>query len=213
MTHARQLWPLLLALALLLPPQAAAITSRAKSAPVPQAASKSKPAKLRKSKTAPLPLSAAVTRQLDSIPARQIWKYIVIHHSGTSSGTPKALDRYHRRQGMENGLAYHFLIGNGHGMKDGEVFIGNRWKRQLQGGHLASEELNQVSIGICLMGNFDAAKPTPAQLASLQALLQKLLDLIGLPPSAVTTHRLIHPKHTDCPGKHFPFKNLLLTRR
>jgi N-acetyl-anhydromuramyl-L-alanine amidase AmpD len=202
---------LLLAVAILCPHAADAVTKRAqpKAASKPKTAQKStKPIK----KTAPAApaIDPVISRQLAAIPVSGKWKYIVIHHSGISVGTPAAMDRYHRERGMENGLAYHFVIGNGHGMKDGQIYVGNRWKKQLQGGHLAIEELNQVSIGICLIGNFDTERPTPAQMASLQSLLRKLRSLTGLPATAITTHSVIHPKHTECPGRFFPSRNSLL---
>lgn len=152
---------------------------------------------------------AALQRQLDRVrivPNR--WKYIVIHHSATDSGTLKGMDRYHRQQGMENGLAYHFVIGNGRGMEDGEIAIGSRWLEQLQGGHLASESLNVNSIGICLVGNFEARKPTARQLASLHTLADYLMELCRLKPSALKTHQQINPVHTRCPGRHFPAKSV-----
>jgi LysM repeat protein len=133
------------------------------------------------------------------------WKYIVLHHSGTESGNIKGMDEYHRtRRHMENGLAYHFVIGNGKGMEDGAVGVGRRWPRQINGGHLASESLNEIAIGICLVGNFDKEKPTKKQLASLEALLHALRDRCDLPASAVKTHQQINPVYTRCPGRHFP---------
>ena len=138
------------------------------------------------------------------------WKYIVIHHSATRSGSAKGIDRYHREERhMENGLAYHFLIGNGRGMKDGEITIGNRWVKQLQGGHLASNSLNQKSIGICLVGNFDETGPTKKQIASLDGLTTYLLNRCRLKVSAVKTHKQINPVGTRCPGDRFPLKALL----
>ncbi len=149
-------------------------------------------------------LDTGVGRQLQGIRVRNAWKHIVIHHTATRSATAKGIDRFHReRRRMENGMAYHFLIGNGKGMKDGEIFVGRRWKRQIAGGHLASEALNESSIGICLVGNFEEQAPTAKQLASLRALTDKLRELTRLPATAVTTHRKIHPRHTSCPGKHF----------
>jgi N-acetyl-anhydromuramyl-L-alanine amidase AmpD len=115
------------------------------------------------------------------------------------------MDRYHREQRhMENGLAYHFVIGNGHGMPDGEVAIGRRWKNQLDGGHLASESLNKIALGICLVGNFDKDEPTAKQLKSLRALIDALLERCSLPRTAVKTHQQINPLYTRCPGRHFP---------
>lgn len=133
------------------------------------------------------------------------WKHIVIHHSATRVGSAKGMDNYHRNErNMENGLAYHFVIGNGSGMKDGELYIGDRWKKQLQGGHVSSYALNQISIGICLVGDFSKTRPTTRQMDTLEALVEYLMDKTRVPVSKVTTHTLIHPKHTICPGKYFP---------
>lgn len=153
-------------------------------------------------------LPAEVAQAINSAKVKKNrWQHIVIHHSATKEGSGKGMDRYHREERhMENGLAYHFVIGNGNGMKDGEIFIGRRWKEQLDGGHLASLELNKVSLGICLVGDFQKTKPTTKQLNSLEALIRALEAKTHLTDSAVTTHKLIHPRHTQCPGKKFPLK-------
>jgi LysM repeat protein len=151
-----------------------------------------------------LGLSSSVRTALREAPLKSgQWKHIVLHHSGTSNGSVQGMDRYHREvRHMENGLAYHFVIGNGQGMGDGEVAVGARWTKQLQGGHLASESLNRVSLGICLVGNFDRTPPTSKQMRSLEALVSALLDRCHLPRSAVKTHQQINPVHTQCPGRH-----------
>lgn len=135
------------------------------------------------------------------------WKYIVVHHSGTPSGNAKAFEYYHRYvRHMENGLAYHFVIGNGSGSGDGEIEIGNRWKKQLQGGHLASESLNEIALGICLVGDFDNSRPTRRQIAALIELIDYLQrrTTVGTVKPKLKLHREINPKPTDCPGKYFP---------
>jgi len=138
------------------------------------------------------------------------WKYIVIHHSASPSASVKGMDYYHRvERHMENGLAYHFVIGNGHSMKDGEIAIGHRWSAQLDGGHLASEALNKKAIGICLVGNFDQDRPTRKQLESLHALVECLLARCRLSPDAVRTHQQINPIYTRCPGRNFPLQSFL----
>jgi len=154
----------------------------------------------------PPALSESVTRAIrNASVARGRWQHIVVHHSGTREGSPAGMDQYHRKvRHMENGLAYHFVIGNGNGMKDGEVAIGRRWREQLDGGHLASEQLNKIALGICLVGNFDKDEPTPKQLRSLKALISTLLERCNLPRSAVKTHQPINPIYTRCPGSHFP---------
>lgn len=110
---------------------------------------------------------------------------------------------------MENGLAYHFLIGNGNGMGDGEIAIGNRWKGQLDGGHLRSESQNKTALGICLIGNFDKTKPTEKQLRSLENLVRALMNRCALPASALKTHQQINIVHTRCPGSKFPERTFL----
>jgi len=110
---------------------------------------------------------------------------------------------------MENGLAYHFVIGNGRGLGDGEVAVGKRWVKQLDGGHLAIEELNRNSLGICLIGNFEKDHPTTKQMVSLKALVAALMSRCNLSSAAVTTHRQIHPNHTECPGRNFPTKRFM----
>jgi hypothetical protein len=138
------------------------------------------------------------------------WKYVVIHHSGTANGSAKGMDRYHREERhMENGLAYHFVIGNGDGMGDGQIAIGQRWKEQLDGGHLRSEAQNKYSIGICLVGNFDETKPTRKQMESLHALVDHLLDRCDLKPTAVKTHQQINVISTRCPGRLFPTRTFM----
>jgi LysM repeat protein len=143
----------------------------------------------------------------DVTPGR--WKNIVIHHSASTKDSPAIMDRYHRRNGMENGLAYHFVIGGGGlRMEDGEFYIGDRWKHQLQGGHVHSEKLNDESIGICLVGNFNDAPPTPKQMQVLADLIGHLMDLCGLTPDDVYTHVGINPVPTQCPGRKFSIKEL-----
>lgn len=151
-------------------------------------------------------LPSSVERTLERIsPRRGAWKYIVIHHSANNSDTPKSIDRYHREERhMENGMAYHFVIGNGVKMTDGEIHVGHRWKNQIQGGHLRSADLNEVSIGICLVGNFERTRPTDKQMESLEALVTYLMKQAGISKANVTTHTLIHRNHTKCPGRYFP---------
>lgn len=157
------------------------------------------------------PLPADLKRILDATPVRAgRWKHIVIHHTASDKGSLQSVEMYHRqKRKMENGMGYHFLIGNGNNMKDGEIAIGNRWKRQIKGGHLASERQNEVALGICLVGNFEVNKPTAAQMKSLYALTAYLTRRCGVPKKNVTTHTLINIRPTACPGKHFSLQRVL----
>lgn len=142
--------------------------------------------------------------------APERWKYIVIHHSGVNEGTMKSMDRYHREERrMENGLAYHFVIGNGNGMGDGEIGVGRRWREQINGGHLASERQNAFSLGICLVGNFDERRPSARQMESLTALTEALLKRCKLSSNAVKTHQQINVVKTRCPGRYFPAESFV----
>ena len=134
------------------------------------------------------------------------WKYIVVHHSGTASGNARIFDHFHKEiRGMENGLAYHFVIGDGHGSGDGEIEVGDRWRKQLQGGHLASEDLNEIAIGICFVGDFNRTRPTKKQIAAAIELISYLNKKMTVPP-AFMAHREINPKPTECPGNKFPVR-------
>ncbi len=156
-------------------------------------------------------LPRLIQRAIDRAPVRPgRWQYIVIHHSDVDNGTVKAMDKYHREvRHMENGLAYHFVIGNGSGMGDGEIAVIRRWTQQLDGGHLASEAQNKVAIGICLVGNFDKQQPTAREMESLRALVEALMARCKLTTRAVKTHQQINIVHTRCPGSKFPTRTFL----
>ena len=158
-------------------------------------------------------LSKPVRKQINAAPVlSRRWRYIVVHNSGTRQGNAKAFEYYHRNvRGMPNGMAYHFVIGNGHSSGDGEIEIGNRWHRQLQGGHVHSDNLNNMSLGICLVGDFNRDKPTERQIAACDELIRYLRDRVGKIDgrwAIVKPHRAINPPRwpTDCPGDKFPYR-------
>ena len=152
----------------------------------------------------------AATRSL-SIEAKR-WKYIVAHHSGIEDGNATSYGREHRRRGYENGLAYHFVIGNGRDSGEGEIEIGSRWLRQVQGGHVRNEAYNEHGIGICLVGNFEKRIVSSRQLASFISLVDWLRTgaPLGIKPT-FTVHRWVDRNHTVCPGKYFPY--IAMSRR
>ncbi len=137
------------------------------------------------------------------------WKYIVVHNSETRQGNAAAFDYYHRNvRHMPNGLAYHFVIGNGTSTGDGQIEIGDRWKRQINGGHVHSDYLNNIALGICLVGDFNRDVPTRAQYAALDELITYLRKRVGRVErrlSIVMAHKEINPVPTDCPGNRFSY--------
>lgn len=135
------------------------------------------------------------------------WKYIVLHHSATQEGNAASFNNYHKnKKKWKYGLAYHFVIGNGSQSKDGEIEEGPRWKKQIHGAHTSSMAYNKVSIGICLVGNFEEQTvPTERQLESLLSLVQYLCKRYDISVDNVIGHNQIKKGHTVCPGKNFPF--------
>ncbi len=114
---------------------------------------------------------------------------IVIHHSATNSGTPKAYANYHVNTRGWPGIGYHFVI-----QKDGSVFQTN----YLDTVSYHTSGQNTRSIGICLTGNYDSQQPPALQLDALINLIRYLAKFLG---------RLDIHGHNDfssksCPGDH-----------
>jgi N-acetyl-anhydromuramyl-L-alanine amidase AmpD len=137
---------------------------------------------------------------------RARWKFVIVHNSGTRQGNARAFDYYHRKvRRMRNGMAYHFVIGNGTSSRNGGIEIGDRWRRQVNGGHVHSDYMNNIGLGICLVGDFNRDQPTRAQLESTEELIRYLRERCG--SLVVRPHREVNPPRwsTDCPGDAFPY--------
>ena len=136
------------------------------------------------------------------------WKYIIVHHSATSSGGARAFDRAHRNNGWDE-LGYHFVIGNGTDTLDGQLEVGDRWRKQKHGAHTRVDinddnRYNMHGIGICLVGDFSRQRPSRKQMAELIRLTKGLLRDTHLRPSAVSYHKDFDS--TECPGRNFPYR-------
>ena len=155
-------------------------------------------------------LDSSTLAKLDSIrPTSGKWQRIIVHHSATPIDDAVNMHKVHLARGMKNGLAYHFVISNGsRKARDGEIYLSNRWKGQLDGGHVKKHSANKTSIGICLIGNFEVRPPTSKQLTALEGLCEYLMKRCNIGVNDVTTHTIFHPKHTVCPGKHFSLTGL-----
>ena len=159
-------------------------------------------------------LSRSVRSEIDRVGADRRnprWQLIVVHNSGTRQGNARVFDYYHRHvRHMQNGLAYHFVIGNGTSTGNGEVEVGDRWRRQINGGHVHSDYLNNIAVGICLVGDFNRDQPTRAQLECCEELIRYLRQRCGKIENhfpLVKPHREVNPPRwaTDCPGDAFPY--------
>lgn len=139
---------------------------------------------------------------------------IVIHHSGGGGGDPKMLRQVHRdRQPNDpiDMIPYHFLIGNGRGMQDGEVYATGRWRWRLWGAHLSREYmgLNITAIGICVIGNFETAQISDAQFTALTALCRDLMARYRITVKNVGFHGHLEREVTAYPGRNFPHERLI----
>ncbi|MCA8921053.1 MAG: N-acetylmuramoyl-L-alanine amidase [Planctomycetes bacterium] len=136
------------------------------------------------------------------------WRFIVIHHSATDAGGAVSFGREHAKK-WQNGLGYHFVIGNGTHTGAGEIEVGTRWKRQgqgIDGAHAGNKLYNQYGIGVCLVGEFNHGQPSAQQMESLRALCRTLMKRYGISKDRVFGHQQVRKGHTDCPGKHFPLE-------
>ena len=129
--------------------------------------------------------------------------YIVVHHSLTVDGVTLSTDdsrRFHTTpppagRGWSD-IAYHATVEQ---VENGvEVIIGRPWT--LQGAHAPGH--NQDSIGVCIIGNFDAAAPDAAHWKGAVKFVAWLCQFFKVPAERVLGHREATPERT-CPGAHF----------
>jgi hypothetical protein len=152
----------------------------------------------------PEPVTLTAKRDANWMPPRGMskkWTDIVIHHSATPSGGARAFDEAHKRKHWDE-LGYHFVIGNGSDTRDGQIEVGSRWTKQKHGAHCktADNYYNEHGIGICLVGNLDTAKPSAAQMASLNRLLAFLSEACKIKSDHIQTHGGLTGR-TKCPGR------------
>ncbi len=134
---------------------------------------------------------------------KRAWRWIVIHHSATPTGSAGKFDRDHKSKGWDE-LGYHFVIGNGTLSRDGQIEVGPRWPKQKWGAHAKSSDnrYNEFGIGICMVGNFDVVRPSAKQQQSLARLTAYLMKTYNIPADRVLGHSETG-RATDCPGKLF----------
>jgi len=142
------------------------------------------------------------------------WRWIVIHHSGSTRGSASSFDAWHRNGRHWDELGYHFVIGNGTGSGDGQVEVGSRWPKQKHGAHCRvgdNEEYNYFGIGICLVGNFDRERPSEAQAAALCRLVDYLAARYRIDDAHIIGHGMVGD--TRCPGRCFSLDAFLARLR
>lgn len=121
-------------------------------------------------------------------------RYIVIHHSATTSGNVDVFREYHVKTLGWTDIGYHYVLTNGDGGPDGEVQEGRNIL--FTGAHAPGR--NNDSVGICLVGDFTQGKPTSAQMLALYGLIKGLMRRYPIAPNRVLAHKEVN--ETDCPG-------------
>jgi N-acetyl-anhydromuramyl-L-alanine amidase AmpD len=134
-----------------------------------------------------------------------------LHHTASESGSVDSIhDEHSKRKDKDGnkwlGIGYHFVIGNGSGMGDGEIEPTFRWREQLHGAHAGVAEYNQKGIGIVLIGHFGKSPPTNAQTVAVKRLVSVLKREYGIVGDRIVGHGDV--KTTECPGKYFPMDDV-----
>lgn len=130
------------------------------------------------------------------------WSRITIHHSaeyskqigvpssGNVAGAIHDIQTFHMREEGYGDIAYHFVIDPA-----GRIWQGR--SLEWQGAHAGGAN-NVGNIGICVLGNFNAERPDPRSLASLESLVDALCERHHIPRTRIYGHRQL--RSTECPG-------------
>lgn len=135
-------------------------------------------------------------------------KYIVIHHTeGPKLSGWEAIERLHKKRdanpkdfdfpvsSMGYYAGYTYAIEAGGYVKQFRTDTETQAHTIVKGG----PDYNNMSIGICLIGNFDKFLPTREQKEALGQLLRAKMAAYGINRSMVVRHGDLKPK--TCPGK------------
>jgi N-acetylmuramoyl-L-alanine amidase len=133
--------------------------------------------------------------------------HIVIHHSLTEDGQTvswNAIRWYHIKTNGWKDIGYQFgieLIGNHYEILSGRMMTDI-------GAHCKEGSMNNVSIGICMIGNFDLAVPPSAQMDKLVQLVTSLQTIFSISKTNVHRHT-DYASYKSCPGIKFPWSEFL----
>ena len=153
-------------------------------------------------------LSASTRSDIDQGLARsRRWERVVLHGTGSTTSAPRLLQRYHSNvQGVPEGMAWHFVIGNGKGAADGSILATDGWQRAIPAASGRDPGTRYTSISVCLAGDFHEQPPTDAQLQALSELMDYFGIKLGhLPLSA---HEGARGDLARCLGDKFPLQQI-----
>jgi len=143
----------------------------------------------------------ALPADVTDVATPRAWTTIVIHHSASQVGGAARFDQWHRAKGLD-GVGYHFVIGNGTDTPDGAIETTTRWRDQVDGDH--AKGWDELSVGICLVGHFEDADPTPAQMDALRQLVRHVRGRFAIARERVVGHAQVNA--TLCPGRRLSVK-------
>jgi hypothetical protein len=130
-------------------------------------------------------------------------EYIIIHHSATRDGRTvswQAIREYHMQQLGWRAIGYHYGIEL---VNHTFEILKGRYDNET-GAHCKQARMNVKSIGICLVGDFDAEEPDTVMMYKLIQLTRSLMGIYSIPIERVMPHRMF-ARHKSCPGKNFDF--------
>ena len=130
------------------------------------------------------------------------WKYIVIHHTGTNSDSMTSMSNDLASRGEESIPQYHFVIGNGSETPKGGLEVSSRWYSQIPGSHLNDKVYDPISIGICIVGDYNQRDPDAKMLESLARVCATLVLRYRIDLNHLTT-RYGMTKYIRSPGQRF----------
>ena len=121
-------------------------------------------------------------------------KYIILHHRA-GNGDVTSIHTQHIQQDFI-GIGYHYYI-----RKNGSIYRGR--PEGTIGAHC--KNYNSNSIGICFEGNFENEKMCETQKKAGTELVKHLKSTYK--SATVLQHKELNS--TACPGKHFPFNDIV----
>lgn len=132
----------------------------------------------------------------NNLSTRTATNKIVVHHAAAKSASSEDIHKWHLNNGWA-GIGYQFVV-----RKTGVIETGRPIDKV--GAHCTGH--NNDSIGICFEGNFDEEKIGDAQLTAGKELIVYLRSLYG-DNIKIVRHKDL--ASTACPGKNFPFDDLI----
>jgi N-acetyl-anhydromuramyl-L-alanine amidase AmpD len=141
-------------------------------------------------------------------------KTVILHHSATVDhklfNDTKSIKKYHKDVKGWKDIGYHYTIE----FVNNEVVVQEGRSLSVQGAHArpwnkyceGENCVEEITIGICIVGNFDEQEPHPEKIDELIKLLKKLQKQFGI--LAIYGHRDVPGVVKSCPGRLFPLDKI-----